>query len=80
MNFRESTTILDACTKMSANLLNAPRIYIHIYIDMKVKLATIVEGDPMALFSLATTLRSSGGHYTFPLDYCTYPSSMPYND
>ena len=27
LNFQESTTILDACTKKSGNLLNAPRIY-----------------------------------------------------
>ena len=26
-NFQESTTILNACTKKSGNLLNAPRIY-----------------------------------------------------
>ena len=28
MNFQESTTILNACTKKSVNLLNAPCIYI----------------------------------------------------
>ena len=27
LNFQESTTILNACTKMSGNLLKAPRIY-----------------------------------------------------
>ena len=27
VNFQESTTILNACTKKSGNLLNAPRIY-----------------------------------------------------
>ena len=27
LNFQESTTILDACTKKSGNLLNAPRIH-----------------------------------------------------
>ena len=38
VNFQESTTILNACTKKSENLLNSPRIYIyththtHIYI------------------------------------------------
>ena len=33
VNFQESTTILNACTKKSGNLLNAPRIYIsEIYI------------------------------------------------
>ena len=28
VNFQESTTILNACTKMSGNLLNAPRIFV----------------------------------------------------
>ena len=27
VNFQESTTILNTCTKKSGNLLNAPRIY-----------------------------------------------------
>ena len=32
LNFQESTTILNAYTKKSGNLLNSPRIYIYIYI------------------------------------------------
>ena len=32
LNFQESTTILNTCTKKSGNLLKAPRIYIYIYI------------------------------------------------
>ena len=32
LNFQESTTILNACTKQSGNLLNASCIYIYIYI------------------------------------------------
>ena len=32
VNFLESTTILNTCTKKSGNLLNSPRIYIYIYI------------------------------------------------
>ena len=31
VNFQESRTILNACTKKSGNLLNASRIYTHIY-------------------------------------------------
>ena len=31
VNSQESTKILNACTKKSGNLLNAPRIYIYIY-------------------------------------------------
>ena len=33
LNFQESTTILNAYTKKSGNLLKAPRIYIYIYIE-----------------------------------------------
>ena len=36
------------------------------YIKVKVKLATVVEGDPKAPFSIATTLRFRGGCYSFP--------------
>ena len=36
-NYQESTTILNACTKKSGNLLKAPRVYIYIYIYMKRK-------------------------------------------
>ena len=32
----------------------------------KVKLATIVEGNPKAPFSIATTPRCRGGRYSFP--------------
>ena len=32
----------------------------------KVKLATVVEGDPKAPFSIATTPRCRGGRYSFP--------------
>ena len=46
-------------------------IYIYIYICIHVciyilKLATIVEGNPKAPFSIATTLRCRGGRYSFP--------------
>ena len=37
--------------------------YIYIY---KVKLVTLVEGDPKAPFSIATTPRCRGGRYSFP--------------
>ena len=40
-------------------------IYICIYI-CKLKLATIVEGNPKAPFSIATTPRCRGGRYSFP--------------
>ena len=40
-------------------------IYIHTY-KVKVKLATIVEGNLKAPFSIATTPRCRGGRYSFP--------------
>ena len=41
-------------------------IYIYIYIVSKVKLATVVEGNQMAPFSIATIPRCRGGRYSFP--------------
>ena len=40
----------------------------HTYIDIYIysRLATIVEGDPKAPFSIATTPRCRGGRYSFP--------------
>ena len=37
-----------------------------LYCKKKVKLVTIVEGNPKAPFSIATTPRCRGGHYSFP--------------
>ena len=39
----------------------------------KVKLATVVEGDQNAPFSVATTLRCRGRHYSFPWIAPLYP-------
>ena len=39
----------------------------------KVKLATIVEGDPKAPFSIATTPRCRGGRYSIPRIAPLYP-------
>ena len=36
------------------------------YLALKVKLATVVEGDSKATFSKATTPRSRGGRYSIP--------------
>ena len=44
----------------------------------KVKLAIIVEGDQKAPFSIATTLRCSGGHYSFPWIAPLYHWYIPY--
>ena len=53
-------------------------VYIYIYITknkyiVKVKLATIVEGDPNAPFSIATTPRCRGGRDSFPWIAPLYP-------
>ena len=37
------------------------------------------DDDPKAPFSIATTLRCSGGHYSFPWIVPLYPWSVPYN-
>ena len=44
----------------------------------KVKLATVVEGDSMAPFSLATTPRCRGGHFSFPWIAPLYPGYVSY--
>ena len=46
---------------------------------MKVKLATLVEGDPKAPFSIATTPRCRRGHYSFHWIAPLYPGSVPNN-
>ena len=47
--------------------LSASPIYTANYqYNSKVKLATIVEGNPKAPFSIATTPRCRGGRYSFP--------------
>ena len=43
------------------------------YFYVKVKLPTVVEGDQMAPFSIATTPRCRGGRYSFSLDCSTLP-------
>ena len=86
VNFQESSTILNVCSKKSGNLLNAPHThthththtYIYIYI-YKLKLVFIDEGDPKAPFSLATTLSCREGCYSFPWIAPLYPWSIPYN-
>ena len=45
----------------------------------KVKLATLVEGDPKGPFSIATTPRCRGGHFSIPWIALLYPWSLPYN-
>ena len=47
---------------------------IFMILSKAVKLATVVEGDPKAPFSIATTPRCRGGHYSFP-----WIAPLPYN-
>ena len=47
-------------------------VCVHIYVS-KVKLATIVEGNEKAPFSIATTPRYRGGRYSFPWTAPLYP-------
>ena len=44
----------------------------------KVKLATVVEGDQKAPFSIATALKGRGGRYSFPWIALLYPWYIPY--
>ena len=53
--------------------------YILYILVSKVKLATVVKGDLKAPFSIATTPRCRGGHYSFPWIAPFYPWSLPYN-
>ena len=45
----------------------------------KVQLATVVEGNPNAPFSIATTPRCRGGRYSFPWIVPLYPLYVPHN-
>ena len=47
-----------------------------LYIYKLVKLATVIEGDQKAPFSIATTPRCRGRHYSFPWIAPLYP--LPY--
>ena len=48
-------------------------------LDRYVKLATSVEGDPKAPFSIASRPRCKGGHYSIPRIAWLYAWSSPYN-
>ena len=66
--------------KMSAkNGKEVETFLLTIRIYSKYKLATIVEGDPKAPFSIATTPRCRGGRYSIPRIAPLYPWTVPYN-
>ena len=51
----------------------------HVHFVKYAKLATVVEGDPKAPFSIVTTPRCRGGCYSFSMIDPLYPWSVPYN-
>ena len=57
---------------------NNPFPYFKFMKVSKVKLATVVEGDQKAPFSIATTPRCTGGRYSFPWIAPLYPRYVPY--
>ena len=59
-------------TAMQEILFFVTYIWESIYAQTK-KLATIVEGDPKAPFSIATTPRCRGGRYSIPRIAPLYP-------
>ena len=53
-------------SRLSNNFDEAIDFILDMNFTSKQKLATLVEGDPKAPFSIATTSRCSGGTYSFP--------------
>ena len=54
-------------------------IYVYIYIYIYVKLGTLIEGDSMVPFSIATRPIYRGGCYSIPQIAPIYPRSLSYN-
>ena len=66
--------------KQDVTLMKLSSAYVkQVASKVKVKLATLVEGDPKAPFSIATTPRFWGGRYSFPWIAPLYPWCVPYN-
>ena len=77
--FKSTPTLVTFVTKKT-------RTHTHIWITcpmimdkVKIKLATLVEGDPKAPFSIATTTTCKGGHYSIPWIAPLYSWSLPYS-
>ena len=52
--------------------------YLYVYVFMCMyTLATVAKGDQKAPFSITTTLRCRGGHYSFPWIDPLYPWYVP---
>ena len=71
VNFLESTTILNACTKRSGNLLNAPGIYHHHHDVMPSVRISLTLFCHFSLSFIASG-RSSGLHSVSSQSYCMY--------
>ena len=57
---------------------NTKKFWLH-EIFIKQKLATLIEGDPKASFSIATAQRCTEGRYSIPWIAPLYPWSLTYN-
>ena len=66
------------CTTGSKNVTRPEKKFMPNFFYLKVKLATIVEGDQKAPFSIASIPRCRGGCYSFPLIAPLYPWSLTY--
>ena len=75
VNIHASTNLLPTIYK---NMQIHTHLYIYIYIYIY-KLAILVDGNPKASFSIATTPRRRGGCYSFSKIAPLYPWSVPYN-
>ena len=64
-------------TAMASSIKND--LFPRVCVCKKVKLVALVEGDPKAPFSIATTPRCRGGRYYNPWIVPLYSWSVPYN-
>ena len=62
INYKQNYSVLEEYLKL----------FNRVQTIVKVKLATVVEGDQRAPFSIATTPRCRGGRYSFPFTLDTY--------
>ena len=72
-------TMPDSINEASESSQLPVTVTVCIPIHIKVKLSTVVEGDPKAPFSIIATPRCRGGRDSFPWIAPLYPWSVPYN-
>ena len=73
IQFSFASLIFELEYPSSIHIILTTVIYMSLYIMVKVKLVTIVEGDPKIPFSIATTWKCRGGHHSFPWIAPLYP-------